>query len=266
MSRQRKELPEIRWCQNDRIFEGFSDFQNKIEFMNCGFLDFWISSFFWISFHIFGTRRATGDPLVSKRPKFLGLYRFTKKLDFLGFWISGFLDFFPFFWISVHIFGNKRATGDPLVSKWPKFLGLYKFTKKGKFFGFLDFWISSFFWISGHIFGNKRATGDPRVSKRPRSFCDCVFGIFLYLCVCICLCICLCVCIFVFLIFSNHHHHHHHHHRLISLPPGQWWLSRFSNELFSNFSRLPEVRFRSPKKGKSSEFNSRDDGIIIWKV
>ena len=89
-------------------------------------------------------------------------------------------------------------------------------------FGFLDFWISSFFWISGHIFGNKRATGDPRVSKRPRSFCDCVFGIFLYLCVCICLCICLCVCIFVFLIFSNHHHHHHHHHhRLISLPLGQ---------------------------------------------
>ena len=70
-----------------------------------------------ISTDVFGTKRATGDPLVSKRPKFLGLYRFTKKLDFLGFWISGFLDFFPFFWISVHIFGNKRATGGLLVSK-----------------------------------------------------------------------------------------------------------------------------------------------------
>ena len=122
-------------------FLGLFGFPKKIEFLNCGFQDFWISSFFWISFHIFGTKRATGDPLVSKRPKFLGLYRFTKKLDFLGFWISGFLDFFPFFWISVHIFGNKRATGDPLVSKWPKFLGLYRFTKK---LDFLDFWISGF--------------------------------------------------------------------------------------------------------------------------
>ena len=97
------------------------------------------------------------------------------------------------------------------------------------------------------------------------SFCDCVFGIFLYLYVCICLCVFVFFfCIFVFLIFSNHHHHHHH--RLLSLGLGRWWLSRFSNELFSNFSPLPEVRSRSPKKGKSSEFNSRDDGIIIWKV
>ena len=31
-------------------------------------------------------------------------------------------------------------------------------------------------------------------------------------------------------------------------------------------SRLPEVRLRWLKKGKSSEFNSRDDGTIIWKV
>jgi len=43
ISRERKELPENRWCQNDRIFEGFSDFQKQIEF-----LDFWISGF-WIS-------------------------------------------------------------------------------------------------------------------------------------------------------------------------------------------------------------------------
>ena len=38
--RKRKELREIRWCQNDQNFESFSDFQ-KIDF-----LDFWISVFF----------------------------------------------------------------------------------------------------------------------------------------------------------------------------------------------------------------------------
>ena len=48
------------------------------------------------------------------------------------------------FWISVHILGYKRATGDPLVSKRPEILGLYRFTKKIRFFGFLDFWISGF--------------------------------------------------------------------------------------------------------------------------
>ena len=31
-------------------------------------------------------------------------------------------------------------------------------------------------------------------------------------------------------------------------------------------SRLPEVCLKWLKKGKSSEFNSRDDGTIIWKV
>ena len=30
ISRQRKELPEIRWYQNDRIFEGFLDFWTKM--------------------------------------------------------------------------------------------------------------------------------------------------------------------------------------------------------------------------------------------
>ena len=76
ISREQKELPENRWCQNDRIFEGFSDFQKLIEF-----LDFCISGFlyfFWISGHISGTKRATGDPLVSKRPDFQGLFRFLR--------------------------------------------------------------------------------------------------------------------------------------------------------------------------------------------
>ena len=31
-------------------------------------------------------------------------------------------------------------------------------------------------------------------------------------------------------------------------------------------SRLPEVRFKVLKKGNSLEFNSRDNGTIIWKV
>ena len=50
ISRERKELREIRWCQNDRIFGGFSDFQKKIEFLDlwiCGFLYFCIFSDFW---------------------------------------------------------------------------------------------------------------------------------------------------------------------------------------------------------------------------
>ena len=40
ISRQRKELPKIRWCQNDQIFEGFLDFPKKYEI-----LDFWIFGF-----------------------------------------------------------------------------------------------------------------------------------------------------------------------------------------------------------------------------
>ena len=38
-----KELLGIRWCHNDRIFEGFSDFPKKWIFF--GLLDFWISGF-----------------------------------------------------------------------------------------------------------------------------------------------------------------------------------------------------------------------------
>ena len=40
VSQEWKELPEIRGCQNNQIFEGFSDFQKKI-------LDVWMSGFFW---------------------------------------------------------------------------------------------------------------------------------------------------------------------------------------------------------------------------
>ena len=41
LSREQKELPEIHWCQNEWIFEGFSGCQKR--------LNFWISVFFWIS-------------------------------------------------------------------------------------------------------------------------------------------------------------------------------------------------------------------------
>ena len=80
ISPERKELPEIRWCQNHQIFKGFSDFQKWIfEFWIYGFLNF-----FFISGHISGTKRATGDPLVSNN-------RIFKKMKFFGFWISGYI-------------------------------------------------------------------------------------------------------------------------------------------------------------------------------
>merc|ERR1712020_790236 len=59
-----------------------------------------------ISTDIFGTKRATGDPRVSKRPYFLGRFGFPKKK--LNFWIvdfriSGFLHFFGFLSISLEL-------------------------------------------------------------------------------------------------------------------------------------------------------------------
>ena len=46
---------------------GFSKKNYGLDFWISGFLDFWISGFFWISGYISVTKRATGDPLVSKR-------------------------------------------------------------------------------------------------------------------------------------------------------------------------------------------------------
>ena len=85
-----------------------------------GYLDFWISGFFWISGYILATKRATGDFLMSKLPDFRGLFGFSNKMTF---WIPGFLDF----WISGHISGTKRATGDFLMSKRLDFQGLSDF-------------------------------------------------------------------------------------------------------------------------------------------
>ena len=156
-----------------------------------------------------------------------------------------------------------------------KILRALQIYKKRRFLGFWDFWISGFLHFFGFLAISSGIKELPEIRGCQNDHDLFVIVYLVFFCICVCVSVFVFVfvfvflsffCIFVFLIFSNHHHHHHHHHRLISLPPGQWWLSRFSNELFSNFSRLPEVRFRSPKKGKSSEFNSRDDGIIIWKV
>ena len=46
ISLQRKEPPEIRWCQNDQIFEDFSDFQQETK--GFYFSIFLILYFFWI--------------------------------------------------------------------------------------------------------------------------------------------------------------------------------------------------------------------------
>ena len=58
-----------------------------------------------ISTDIFGTKRATGDPRVSKRPYFLWLFGFPKKswFFFVDFRISGFLHFFGFLSISLEL-------------------------------------------------------------------------------------------------------------------------------------------------------------------
>ena len=51
------------------------------------------------------TKRATGDPLVSKRPDFQGLFGFSKKILF---WISGFLDFWIFLDFRLYL-GNGKS-------------------------------------------------------------------------------------------------------------------------------------------------------------
>ena len=90
--------------------------------MNFGLLDFWI--LFGISGYISGSKRATGDPLVSEQQEFKGFFRFSKENWILDLWTSVFLyscisDLFG--GISDHILGTTRATRDPLVPKQPDF-------------------------------------------------------------------------------------------------------------------------------------------------
>ena len=56
---------------------------------------------------ISGTKRATGDPLVSKRPDFQGLFRFANKC------ILGFLDFVVFFLDYWQYLRNKKSYPRP---------------------------------------------------------------------------------------------------------------------------------------------------------
>ena len=72
LSQERKELPEIRWCKNDRIFEGFSDFPPRnLDFCISGFL-----YFFWISGRSLG--KSYWSSADVKTTGFLGLFDFTK--------------------------------------------------------------------------------------------------------------------------------------------------------------------------------------------
>jgi len=132
-------------------------FQKKYEILDIWisvFLDFWI---FWISGNISATKRATGNPLVSKRTDFRGLFGF---MDFL---IFGFMDFFldflttffgfvdGIFWICQQFFFGmstiffwicRRKFWD-LSTTFFGFLDDYFLDLSTKFFGFVD----NFFWI-----------------------------------------------------------------------------------------------------------------------
>ena len=116
-----------------------------MKFWISGFLDFWISGFFWISGYILATEKATGVLLVSKRPDFLGLFGFPQKMYF---WISG---FFFNFWLFLDIGKSYRRFASV------KTTGFKKNT-----FGFVVIWIFGFldFLISGSGSGSL-------VSKRP---------------------------------------------------------------------------------------------------
>ena len=117
ISRQRKELPEIRWCQNDRIFEGFLDFPKNMKFWISGFLDFWIFGFldFFGFLAISQQRKELPEIRWCQNDRiFKGFLDFPKKkYEIFDFWISGFLDFWisGFFWRSGFILATEKAIG-----------------------------------------------------------------------------------------------------------------------------------------------------------
>ena len=85
--RKRNELLEIPRCQNDRIFEGFSDFQKNIEFLDfcmTGFLDFCIFLDFW---SYLGNEKSYHRSAGVKTTGFLRAFPISPKM--LNFWISG---------------------------------------------------------------------------------------------------------------------------------------------------------------------------------
>ena len=86
ISRQQRVQPEIRRCQNDPIFNGFSDFQEKVEFGFFGFLDSEYPDVldFWKK--------------MAKLQGFLVLFKFSKIYWIFEFLISGFLDSLVISW------------------------------------------------------------------------------------------------------------------------------------------------------------------------
>ena len=66
---EQKELPEIRWCQNN-LFVGLFRLPKKNEFW-----DFWILGFAVDFGNISGTKRASGDLLMSKMTGFFRTFQ-----------------------------------------------------------------------------------------------------------------------------------------------------------------------------------------------
>ena len=82
---------------------------------------------------ISATKRATGDPLVSKRPDFRGLFGFSKKIwnfGFLDFWISGFFGFLAISWQRKELPVIRWCQNDRI------FEGFLDLKKKYEFFDF----------------------------------------------------------------------------------------------------------------------------------
>ena len=113
-----KELPETRWCQNNQIFEGFSDFQKINSFHISGFFGFLAIS---------GMKRATGDLLVSKQVYFQGLFRFSRRRKI----IFRFLDYLR------HI-GNEMSYQKSVVVKAAGCLRVLQIAKNNLDFGLLE--------------------------------------------------------------------------------------------------------------------------------
>ena len=135
ITRERKELPEIHGCHNDRIFEGFSDFQKQIEFS-----DFCISVF--LNFcNIFGflaiyrERKSYWRSAGVKMTRSTRTFQISKEKFILG---------FLYFCISVFfgllaIFRERKELPDI----YQIFKGYSNFKKRRKK-GFLNFCISVF--------------------------------------------------------------------------------------------------------------------------
>ena len=134
ISRQRKELPEIRWCQNDRIFEGFLDFPKNMKFWISGFLDFWIFGFLdFLDFRLYlGNKKRYRKSAGVKTAGFSRAFWIFQKYEIMDFWNSGFLDFW-ILWIFMDFrlyLGNEKSYWKSAGVKTTGFSRLFGFSKK----------------------------------------------------------------------------------------------------------------------------------------